>query len=340
MALPTFTMRSLLEAGVHYGHDPRRWNPKMGPYLFGVRNNIHIINLEHTVPMLYQGLKAIHETIQKGGRVLFVGTKTQASPIIAEFAQECGQYYVNHRWLGGMMTNWKTITRSIRRLKENNDLLSKSSSGFTKKELLQLTRSRDKLERAIGGIKEMGGLPSILFVIDVNKEETAIKEAQKLNIPVVAIVDSNTNPDGITYPIPGNDDAIRAIRLYCELVSKAITSGLQQQLQDAGVDLGASMDVTEKLPDIDESEEMVEAGAAKNQKEITSKPSHVKEAAAAGKAKDHPTETKVTAKTAVKASEKKTSVAKSEAKAAPKKATEKTPSKKVVTSKKATETKS
>ena len=209
-----FTMRQLLEAGVHFGHTTRRWNPKMAPYIFGVRNGVHIIDLEQTVPMLHRALNVVRETVAGGGRVLFVGTKRQASDMIADAAKKCGQYYVNHRWLGGMLTNWKTISNSIKRLREVEERLAEENVGLTKKELLNLTRERDKLERALGGIKDMGGLPDVLFVIDTNKEHIAVAEAGNLEIPVVAIVDSNSNPDGITFPVPGNDDAIRAIELY------------------------------------------------------------------------------------------------------------------------------
>ncbi|MSO70801.1 MAG: 30S ribosomal protein S2 [Alphaproteobacteria bacterium] len=239
MALPTFTMRQLLEAGVHFGHNTRRWNPKMAPMIFGVRNNIHIIDLRQTVPMLGVALKAVRDVIAGGGRVLFVGTKRAATDIVAENARRCGQYYVNHRWLGGMLTNWKTISRSIKTLKDLDDTLaSDAAAGLTKKEILNLTRQRDKLERALGGIKEMGGRPDLLVVIDTNKEDIAITEARRLNIPVVGILDSNSNPDGITYPVPGNDDAIRAIAMYCELFAAAVIDGLQQELVAKGGDAG------------------------------------------------------------------------------------------------------
>ena len=218
MALPTFTMRQLLESGVHFGHSTRRWNPKMAPYLYGVRNGTHIIDLEQTVPLLHRGLVAVRDVVAGGGRVLLVGTKRQASEKVADAAKRCGQYYVNHRWLGGMMTNWRTISNSIKRLRELDGRLGESTQGLTKKETLNLTRERDKLERALGGIKEMGGLPDILFVIDTNKEAIAVAEANKLNIPVVAVLDSNSDPHGINFPIPGNDDALRAISLYCDLV--------------------------------------------------------------------------------------------------------------------------
>jgi small subunit ribosomal protein S2 len=240
MSLPTFTMRQLLEAGVHFGHSTRRWNPKMAPFLYGSRNGIHVINLEHTVPLLHRGLVAVRDVVAAGGRVLLVGTKRQASERVADAARRCGQYYVNHRWLGGMMTNWRTISNSIKRLRELDTRLGEGVQGLTKKETLVMTRERDKLERALGGIKEMGGLPDILFVIDTNKEAIAVAEANKLNIPVVAILDSNSDPHGITFPIPGNDDALRAISLYCDLVVDAVLDGIQQEMVAAGVDIGAS----------------------------------------------------------------------------------------------------
>ncbi len=250
MALPSFTMRQLLEAGVHFGHHTRRWNPKMAPFLFGVRNGIHIIDLRETVPMLHAALAAVRDIVAGGGRVLFVGTKRQASEHISEAAKRCGQYYVDHRWLGGMLTNWKTITASIKRLREYDELLTQEEDvGLTKKELLVKTRERNKLERALGGIKEMGGLPHILFVVDTNKEANAVKEAQKLDIPIVAVIDSNSNPDRITFPIPGNDDAIRSISLYCRLMSDAVLDGLQQEAVAAGGDLGeADQAPPEKIP--------------------------------------------------------------------------------------------
>ncbi|WP_278389340.1 30S ribosomal protein S2, partial [Thalassospira xiamenensis] len=210
MALPTFTMRQLMEAGVHFGHHTRRWNPKMKQFIFGARNDIHILNLQETVPMLHRAMQAVRDVTAGGGRVLFVGTKRQASPVIAEAAKRCGQYYVNHRWLGGMLTNWNTVSNSIKRLKEQEEILSAGAEGLTKKEILNLTRSRDKLERALGGIKDMGGLPDIIVVVDTNKEALAVHEAKNLNIPVVAILDTNSDPANVAYPIPGNDDAIRA----------------------------------------------------------------------------------------------------------------------------------
>ncbi|MEO5375131.1 MAG: 30S ribosomal protein S2 [Alphaproteobacteria bacterium] len=240
MALPTFSMRQLVEAGCHFGHNTRRWNPKMAPYLYGARDNIHIIDLQQTVPMLYRALQAIRGVTASGGRVLFVGTKRQAQEPVAEAARRCGQYYVNHRWLGGMLTNWSTISHSIKRLRDMDAQLAQGVTGLTKKEILNLNRSREKLDRALGGIKDMGGRPDILFIIDTLKESLAVQEANKLGVPVVAVLDSNSSPDGITYPIPGNDDAIRAIKLYCELVSDAVLDGIQAEMTAAGVDVGAS----------------------------------------------------------------------------------------------------
>src|SRR5690348_4995881 len=243
MALPSFTMRQLLEAGVHFGHHPRRWNPKMAPYLFGVRNGIHIIDLEQTVPMLDQAVKAVRDVAAAGGRVLFVGTKRAAAEYVAEAAKRCGQYYVNHRWLGGTLTNWKTITGSIKRLRQIEEQVGGNTEGLTKKEVLDITRDRDKLDRALGGIKDMGGLPDILFIIDTNKEKLAVEEANKLHIPVVAVLDSNSDPTGVTYPIPGNDDAIRAISLYCDLVAGAVLDGISAELAASGADIGAAEDL-------------------------------------------------------------------------------------------------
>ncbi|MBM3628396.1 MAG: 30S ribosomal protein S2 [Alphaproteobacteria bacterium] len=239
MAMPEFSMRQLLEAGVHFGHQTRRWNPKMQSYIFGVRNNVHIIDLQQTVPLLAQALQAVREVTSQGGRVLFVGTKRQAQEPIAAAAQRCGQYFVNHRWLGGMLTNWKTISNSIRRLRELDERLGGETKGLTKKETLNLTRERGKLERALGGIKEMGGLPDMLFIIDTNKEAIAVEEARRLNVPVVAVLDSNSSPDGISFPIPGNDDSLRAIQLYCDLVAGAVLDGLQAEMVASGIDVGA-----------------------------------------------------------------------------------------------------
>jgi len=238
MALPEFSMRSLLEAGAHFGHQAHRWNPKMAPYIFGTRNNIHILDLAQTVPLLHQALKAVSDTVAKGGRVLFVGTKRQASEQIADAAKRSAQYYINSRWLGGMLTNWKTISGSIQRLRKVDEQLSSGAAGLTKKERL-LTREREKLEKALGGIKDMGGTPDLIFVIDTNKEQLAIKEANRLNIPVAAILDTNCDPQGITYPIPGNDDAGRAIALYCDLIARAAIDGISRSQGSSGVDLGA-----------------------------------------------------------------------------------------------------
>ena len=246
MTMPSFTIRQLLESGVHFGHHTRRWNPKMTPYIFGVRNNIHIINLEETVPLLSQALSAIREVAASGGRILFVGTKKSCSEIIAESAKSCGQYYVNHRWLGGMMTNFSTVSNSIKRLKELDEKLdSEDINALSKKEVLKMTRDRDKLNNSLGGIKEMGGLPDMLFVIDTIKDSIAISEAKTLNIPVVAVLDTNSNPDGIDYPIPGNDDALRAVTLYCNLVSESIIDGLQAEMLKQEKDF----DPVEKLPE-------------------------------------------------------------------------------------------
>jgi small subunit ribosomal protein S2 len=251
MTIPSFTMRQLLEAGVHFGHHTRRWNPKMKPYLFGVRNGVHIIDLTQTVPMLEQAMKVVRDTVASGGRVLFVGTKPAAAERIAEAAKRCGQYYVNHRWLGGMMTNWQTISASIKRLRELDERLAGDLVGLTKKETLDLSREREKLERSLGGIKEMGGLPDILVIIDTNKEDIAVQEARKRGIPIVAVLDSNSDPEGITYPVPGNDDAIRAISLYCELLSGAVLDGIREEIKASGGDVGeAAEPLPEELPDV------------------------------------------------------------------------------------------
>lgn len=251
MALPDFTMRQLLEAGVHFGHNTRRWNPKMAPYIFGDRNGIHIIDLQQTVPLLHQAMLAVRNVVSSGGRVLFVGTKRQAQKKVAEAAKRCGQYYVNHRWLGGMLTNWRTISNSIKRLKDLEEMLGNEAEmqGLTKKELLMLTREREKLERALGGIKDMGGLPDILVVIDTMKEDIAINEANKLGIPVVGVIDSNANPNGITHPVPGNDDAIRAISMYCDLMVGSVLDGIQAEIGSSGGDIGAAEEApVEELP--------------------------------------------------------------------------------------------
>ena len=245
MALPDVTMRQLLEAGVHFGHQTHRWNPKMAPFIYGSRNNIHIMDLTQTVPLLHQALVAVGDAVARGGRVLFVGTKRQASEAVAESARSCAQYFVNHRWLGGTLTNWRTISNSIKRLKSLEELFAGEAHGLTKKELLQLTRERDKLERALGGIKDMGALPDLIFVIDTNKEAIAIAEARKLNIPVVAVVDSNCDPEGITFPIPGNDDAGRAITLYCDVIARAAIDGIERGQSAVGMDVGSSEELSE-----------------------------------------------------------------------------------------------
>ena len=239
MALPEFTMRQLLEAGVHFGHQTQRWNPRMSPFIYGARNGIHIMDLTQTVPMLDQALQVVRDTVAKGGRILFVGTKRQAAQPIAEAAEKSAQYYMNHRWLGGTLTNWKTVSQSINRLKEIDERMETGAEGLTKKERLGMERDQAKLQASLGGIREMGGVPDLLFVIDVKKEALAIAEAKKLGIPVVAIVDTNCAPDGIDYIIPGNDDASRAISLYCDLVARAALDGMSAQLGAAGVDLGA-----------------------------------------------------------------------------------------------------
>ena len=247
MALPEFSMRSLLEAGAHFGHQTHRWNPKMERYIFGSRSNIHIIDLSQSIPLLHQALVAVREVAAKGGRVLFVGTKRQASDPVAEAAKRCAQYYMNNRWLGGTLTNWRTVSGSIARLRELDALLESGGEGRVKKELLNLQRERDKLELSLGGIKDMGSIPDIIFVIDTNKEAIAILEARKLNIPIIAILDTNSDPDGITYPIPGNDDAARAIQTYCDLIADAVLDGLAAGQSAAGVDLGASENPDEPM---------------------------------------------------------------------------------------------
>ncbi|WP_397421474.1 30S ribosomal protein S2 [Phenylobacterium sp.] len=241
MALPDFSMRQLLEAGAHFGHQTHRWNPKMDKFIFGSRSNIHIIDLSQSIPLLHQALVKVREVAAGGGRILFVGTKRQASDPISVAAKRCAQYYVNHRWLGGTLTNWRTVSGSIARLRELETLLDGGEgAGRLKKEVLKLTRERDKLELSLGGIKDMGGIPDLMFVIDTNKEAIAIQEARKLNIPVIAILDTNCNPDGITYPIPGNDDAARAIQLYCDLLADSVLDGLAAGQSASGIDLGAS----------------------------------------------------------------------------------------------------
>jgi small subunit ribosomal protein S2 len=253
MALPDFSLRQLLEAGVHFGHQTQRWNPRMAPYIYGAKNGIHIMDLTQTVPLLDQALQAVHDVVARGGRVLFVGTKRQAQKPVADAAERCAQYYMNHRWLGGTLTNWKTVSNSIQRLRSIDEAAEQGFAGLTKKERLGMERDQGKLQASLGGIREMGGLPDLLFVIDVNKEDLAIAEAKKLGIPVVAVVDTNCSPDGVDYVIPGNDDAARAIALYCDLISRAALEGMTAQLGAAGVDIGEF----EEGPD-----EQVDPGAA------------------------------------------------------------------------------
>ncbi len=252
MALPDFSMRQLLEAGVHYGHQTQRWNPRMGEFIYGERNGIHIVDLTQTVPMLDQALKVVRDTVAKGGRILFVGTKRQAQKAVAEAAEKSAQYYMNHRWLGGTLTNWKTVSQSIQRLKAIDETMAGGAEGLTKKERLQMEREQAKLQASLGGIREMGGVPDLLFVIDVGKEDLAVLEANKLGIPVVAVVDTNCSPKGVQHIIPGNDDAARAIALYCDLVSRAALDGMSAQLGAAGIDIGA-------LDEAPEEEEAAEA---------------------------------------------------------------------------------
>lgn len=329
-AIPKFTMRELLEAGAHFGHKTMRWNPRMSQYLYGSRNGIHIIDLQQTVPLLHNALKAVNEVVKNNGRVLFVGTKMAASQIVAEEAKRCGQYFVNHRWLGGMLTNWKTVSASIKTLKEIESRLESEEEreGLTKKEILGLTREKEKLDRALGGIAEMGGMPDILFVIDSNKEDIAIAEANKLNIPVIAVLDSNANPNGVSYPIPGNDDASRSIRLYCKLIADAALAGIQESLVASGADIGALEEAPkEALPEVATNDN---ASTAKPVKKAVAEKEPVKKPAAT-KADDKtkaeedkkPAAKKAPAKTAVKKAEEKTEA--KETKPATKKAPAKKP---------------
>ena len=269
MALPAFSMRELIDAGVHFGHKTKRWNPRMAPFIYGTRNDVHIIDLQQTVPMLHRALGAVRSTALKNGRILFVGTKRQAADIIAEAATRCGQYYVNNRWLGGMLTNWQTIQNSIRQLRKIEETLAQGDSGLTKKERLTLQRQHDKLERSLGGIRDMGGKPDLLFVIDTNREEIAIKEAQTLGIPIVAIIDTNCSADGIDFPIPGNDDATRAIKLYCKLISDAALDGLG----------GREIDFASKKAKVPAEQAFLESKAAE-MPEAEAKPQPVKAEAA------------------------------------------------------------
>ena len=291
MALPEFSMRSLLEAGAHFGHQTHRWNPKMERYIFGSRSNIHIIDLSQSIPLLHQALVAVRDVAAKGGRVLFVGTKRQASDPVAEAAKRCAQYYMNNRWLGGTLTNWRTVSGSIARLRELETLLDGGGDGRVKKELLNLQRERDKLELSLGGIKDMGSIPDIIFVIDTNKEAIAILEARKLNIPIIAILDTNSDPDGITYPIPGNDDAARAIQTYCDLIADAVLDGLAAGQSAAGIDLGAAVNPDEpmlreakapKAAKVDAEVAPAEAEAVAEEMIAAAEPAVAEEAAEAG----------------------------------------------------------
>ncbi len=261
MALPDFSLRQLLEAGVHFGHQTQRWNPKMAPYIYGSRNGIHIVDLTQTVPLLDAALNVIRETVAKNGRILFVGTKRQAQKPIADAAERCAQYYMNHRWLGGTLTNRKTVSQSIQRLKAIDEQMALGAEGLTKKERLHMERDQAKLDASLGGIREMGGLPDLLFVIDVNREDLAVAEAKKLGIPVVAVVDTNCSPDGVDYVIPGNDDAARAIGLYCDLVSRAALDGMSAQMDAAGIDVGG---MEEALVEEAVAEEVEAAGKAES----------------------------------------------------------------------------
>lgn len=308
MAMPVVDMRALLEAGVHFGHQTHRWNPKMAPFIFGERNGIHVIDLSQTVPYFGRALQVVRDVVAGGGRVLFVGTKRQASPIIAEAAKRCGQYYVNHRWLGGMMTNWQTISQSIKRLKQLNEQLGQEHTGLTKKETLQLTRQRDKLELSLGGIQDMGGLPDLVFVVDVNRDDIAIAEANRLGIPVIGVIDTNSKPDGIDYPVPGNDDATRAIRLYCDLVAEAVLDGIQADLAAKGVDLGAAEETPEEA--VTEAAPAEEAVAEEAAAEAPAEEAVPAEAAAEAPAEEEK-------KPAKKAASKKTAAKKPAAKKAP-----------------------
>lgn len=272
MALPEFSMRTLLEAGAHFGHQTHRWNPKMDRYIFGSRSNIHIIDLSQTMPLFHQALVAVREVAAKGGRVLFVGTKRQAAEPVAEAAKRCAQYYMNNRWLGGTLTNWRTVSGSIARLRELEGILENGGEGRVKKELLNLQREKDKLELSLGGIKDMGSIPDIMFVIDTNKEAIAIQEARKLNIPIIAILDTNSDPDGITYPVPGNDDAARAIQTYCDLIADAVLDGLAAGASASGIDLGASEAPVEPM--------LREASAPKVEAEAEAAPAGTEGAAA------------------------------------------------------------
>lgn len=342
MTMPLVDMRALLEAGVHFGHQKHRWNPKMAPFIFGDRNGIHIIDLSQTVPYFSRALQVVRDVVAGGGRVLFVGTKRQASPIIAEAAKRCGQYYVNHRWLGGMMTNWQTISKSIKRLKQLNEKLNQEHTGLTKKETLQMTRQRDKLELSLGGIQDMGGLPDLVFVVDTNRDDIAIAEANRLKIPVIGVIDTNSQPDGIDYPVPGNDDATRAIRLYCDLVAGAVLDGIQADLASKGVDLGAadSAPVESAVEESTAEEPVVVEAAAEATSETAVEPVAATEEAPAeakkASAKKPAAKKPAAKKAAPKEAAEKAPAKKAPAKKAPaKKAEEKKPAAKATTAKKA-----
>lgn len=281
MALPQFSMRELIDAGVHFGHKTKRWNPRMAPFIYGERSNVHIIDLQKTVPMLHRALVAVREVAAKNGRVLFVGTKRQATDIVAEAARRSGQYYINQRWLGGMLTNWKTIQNSIRQMKKIEETLNNPNSGFTKKELLSLERQHGKLERSLGGIRDMAGVPDMIFIIDVTREDLAVKEARKLGIPIVAIIDTNASVDGIDFPIPGNDDATRAITLYCKLISDAILDGIGESMSHSDMDFGDSAEPV--LEDIEGAE--ADLANNKNSKSTTKKAAYAEAAKKAAKKK-------------------------------------------------------
>ena len=281
MALPDYSMSELLEAGAHFGHQKHRWNPKMEPFIFGVRNNIHILDLSQTIPLLHKALTAVRDVTKSGGRILFVGTKRQGQEIIANAANDFAQYYMNHRWYGGTLTNWKTISNTIKRLRTIEDLLENDDlSGLTKKELLKLNREKEKLDTSIGGIKDMGGLPDLIFVLDTVKEQIAIQEATKLNIPIAAIIDSNSNPDGVTYPIPGNDDSTKSISLFCDLISKAALDGIAQSQNETSADTKTAPKVTKnknvKTKDVKSDDDKAEDKEIKKKKSDKVKDSSVK----------------------------------------------------------------
>ena len=281
MALPDYSMSELLEAGAHFGHQKHRWNPKMEPFIFGVRNNIHILDLSQTIPLLHKALTAVRDVTKSGGRILFVGTKRQGQEVIANAANDCAQYYMNHRWYGGTLTNWKTISNTIKRLRTIEDLLENDDlSGLTKKELLKLNREKEKLDTSIGGIKDMGGLPDLIFVLDTVKEQIAIQEATKLNIPIAAIIDSNSNPDGVTYPIPGNDDSTKSISLFCDLISKAALDGIAQSQNETSADTKTAPKVTKnknvKTKDVKSDDDKAEDKEIKKKKSDKVEDSSVK----------------------------------------------------------------